>query len=131
MPGFNGIHHLSLTVSDVDASLAWYRDVLGLEVLSRRTAGGLAKAMLTDADRTVTLVLVGHGDAGVSGDFDEHRAGMDHVGFAVADRAELEAWAKRLDEQGVAHGEITAGSVGELIAFRDPDNIALEFYTLG
>lgn len=129
MPRLSGLHHLSLTVSDVDSSLEWYRRVLGFEVLARRDDGVLAKAMLTDTDRTVTVVLVGHHVAAVVGDFDEHRTGLDHVGFAVADRAELEAWAARLDELGVARGDITAGSTGELIAFRDPDGIALEFYT--
>lgn len=131
MTRVDGLHHLSLTVADVDRSAAWYREVLGFELLARRDADGLAKAMLTDSDRTVTIVLVGHGEAGVPGGFDEHRTGLDHVGFAVTDRAALESWAARLDWLGVARGEIKAGSAGELIAFRDPDGIALEFYTRG
>ncbi|ADD42818.1 VOC family protein [Stackebrandtia nassauensis] len=129
MPHVNGFHHVSLSVSDVDASLEWYQRVLGFEVLARRGSDGLDKAILADADRTVAVVLVGHGPAAVPGDFDERRTGMDHLGFAVTDRAQLEAWAARLDELGVARSQIKAGSTGELIAFRDPDNIALEFYT--
>jgi catechol 2,3-dioxygenase-like lactoylglutathione lyase family enzyme len=31
-----GIHHFALTVSDMDRSLAFYRDLFGLEVLSDR-----------------------------------------------------------------------------------------------
>ena len=52
-------------------------------------------------------------------------------GVAVADRATLDAWIAHLDGLGVAHGDVTRGATGDLIAFRDPDNIALEFYTRG
>jgi hypothetical protein len=35
----------------------------------------------------------------------------------------------RLDEHGVVHSDIVSGSTGDLFPFRDPDHIALEFYT--
>jgi glyoxylase I family protein len=34
----------------------------------------------------------------------------------------------RLDEFGIAHGEIKDASYGTGLSFRDPDNIALEFF---
>jgi catechol 2,3-dioxygenase-like lactoylglutathione lyase family enzyme len=58
----------------------------------------------------------------------EFRSGLDHVAFGVADRAELDAWAARLDELGVAHGEIKDAHYGSGLSFRDPDNIALELF---
>ena len=60
--------------------------------------------------------------------FEERRPGLDHVAFACADRAELAAWADRLDELGIAHGGIVDAGYGSGVSFRDPDNIALEFF---
>src|SRR5829696_1051502 len=62
------------------------------------------------------------------GDFSEFRAGLDHVAFGVADRAELEKWARRLDKLGIAHGRIKDAGYGSGLSFRDPDGIALEFF---
>ena len=47
----------------------------------------------------------------------------------MADRPALEAWVARLDAHGVVHSDIVSGATGDLVPFRDPDNIALEFYT--
>jgi catechol 2,3-dioxygenase-like lactoylglutathione lyase family enzyme len=55
------------------------------------------------------------------------RVGLDHVAFGCADRAELERWARRLDELGVERSEIKDRSYGSGVSFRDPDGIALEF----
>jgi len=59
---------------------------------------------------------------------DEHDAGLDHVGFGCANRAELESWQARLDELGYAHGGIVDAHYGSGLSFRDPDGIALEFF---
>jgi catechol-2,3-dioxygenase len=53
---------------------------------------------------------------------------MDHVAFAAADRDELVAWERRLTEMVVPHGGIVDAHYGSGLAFRDPDNIALEFF---
>ncbi|HEY6707424.1 MAG TPA: VOC family protein, partial [Actinomycetota bacterium] len=62
------------------------------------------------------------------GDFSEYRVGLDHVSFGVANRAELEKWAQRLDELGIAHGGIKDATYGSGVSFRDPNGIALEFF---
>lgn len=103
--------------------------MLGFTVVSARGDGVLSKAMLQDASAAVILVLVGHHDRFVDGAFCESRAGLDHLSFAVRDRVELVKWSAHLDAWGVEHSAIAQGSMGELISFRDPDNIALEFYT--
>ena len=44
------------------------------------------------------------------------------------DRTELEKWVRRLDELGIAHGDIKDAAYGSGLSFRDPDGIALEFF---
>ena len=74
------------------------------------------------------LGLHGFPDLVTTEPFDERRPGLDHIAFGVANRAELEKWSARLDELGVAHGEIKDAGYGSGLSFRDPDNIALELF---
>jgi len=65
--------------------------------------------------------------------FDEACTGLDHVGFNVAGREELDAWAAWLDELGVEHTGIRTGDVPfpyATLVFRDPDNIQLELFAV-
>jgi catechol 2,3-dioxygenase-like lactoylglutathione lyase family enzyme len=66
--------------------------------------------------------------------FDECRTGLDHVGFNVSDRAELERWVEHLDAIGVEHTgirDITEPVPFSTLVFRDPDNIQLELILAG
>ena len=125
MPAIQGFHHVALTVSDLARSSAWYERTFG--------ASKLAETELFDGHpivlNAVGPVLIGlHRDNRVEdGDrFSEFRIGLDHLSLAVANRAEVEAWAKRLDELGVDHAEISDQPYGHVLVFRDPDNIQLE-----
>lgn len=60
--------------------------------------------------------------------FNERRLGLDHLAFACSDRAEIEQWRARLDELGIANGGVVDAAYGSALSFRDPDNIALEFF---
>jgi len=127
-----GIHHLGLTVRDVDASAAWYQEVLGFRLAGEFDAPGGArrKVFLRHDGLNARLGLTQHRDARQDA-FDETRAGLDHLAFAVSSRAELDAWAARLADAAVAHSPITpANSVpgAAVLVFRDPDNIQLELF---
>ena len=47
---------------------------------------------------------------------------------ACANRDDLQLWESKLNELGVARGGIVDASYGSGLSFRDPDNIALEFF---
>jgi glyoxylase I family protein len=75
------------------------------------------------------LALTQH-DAVEGGGFTARRVGLDHLSFAVPDRAALEAWRARLDELGIEHDAIDDQGFAVALNLRDPDGIALEFYVL-
>ena len=108
-PQITGVHHIGITVTDLDTSVTWYTRVLGARELRRLDIGPMTKALVQLGP--VTLGLVSHGRTAAPGPFDEHREA-------------------RLGSAGVENSGIVRGATGALIAFRDPDNIALEFYTL-
>jgi glyoxylase I family protein len=127
-----GIHHLGLTVLDVDRSARWYEDVLGFyevgrlgDVLDERQ-----KIFLRHDGLSIRLGLVAH-RGGPRRQFDETTPGLDHLSFAVPDRSALERWCRRFEELGVEYSPIAeARSMHDaaVVVFRDPDNIQLELF---
>lgn len=125
-----GVSHLSLSVTDLDRSLAFYRDVLGLPVLQEPTDGVVfegRQAMLL-AGRIAVSLQAHHASDGRP--FDPARAGLDHLALHISSRDALRWWADHLDEAGVDHSGIKeVGSWGWMIELRDPDGIQLELFT--
>ena len=127
-----GLHHLGLTVRDVEASAAWYAGVLGFRRTGEFAApdGSRRKVFLRHEGLAVRLGLTQH-RPGAAGPFDETRTGLDHLAFAVSARAGLDAWAARLAAAGVTCSPVApANSVpgAAVLVFRDPDNIQLELF---
>lgn len=134
-PRTTGVHHFSPTVSDVERSADWYARVFGLERLPRVAPhhgdeeGGYA-VLLVDPRSGLLFGLHHHAQL-EPGEFDERRVGLDHIGWGVEGREELEAWAHWLDSLGVPHSGIIdkdGPAPYSVIVFRDPDNIQLELF---
>ena len=120
------LSHVALTVTDLSVSEPWYTRVFGVgPVLDEDT--GPFRHIVYSLGGTL-FGLHGFPDLTTKEPFDERVPGLDHVSFGVANRAELVEWAARLDELGVAHGEIKDAGYGSGLSFRDPDNIALELF---
>jgi len=121
-----GLAHTALHVTDIDAAVAWYRDVLGLIVLSppyRMEGDAITRDMgeLVPAPVVVKAAIVGVGDgtdrvievieypavaAGAPAPVDVTRLGYTHVGLVCDDvaatRAALETKGVRFLVEGIA-----------------------------
>ena len=126
MPDFPAVHHVALTVSDLDRSVPWYRSLIGSDPVLDEDTGPFRHVVWLIGGTLLGLHQFPGGNDGES--FDEHHLGLDHVSFGCADRAELEQWQAHLDALGVPHGGIIDAGYGSGLSFRDPDNLALEFF---
>ena len=129
MDEFPPLTHVALTVRDLSVSVPWYSALFDADPVIDED---------TDPDMHHTVYLLGggtlvglhqHGRGIPDERFSEFRVGLDHVSFGCASRDELEKWSRRLDELGIEHGGIKDASYGSGLSFRDPDGIALEFFT--
>ena len=121
MVTFAGVDHVSLTVSDLDTSQAFYTSVLDFVLVLDVGYGRIFMHPGTG----FTLSLMKH-DKALGGAFTELTTGLDHLGLTAASRADLEEWERRFDELGVTYTPIRDMEFGFHLNFRDPDNIALE-----
>ncbi|WGH79117.1 VOC family protein [Jannaschia ovalis] len=116
--------HVHLKVADLDRSIAFYRDVVGLQVTQR----------------------YGRGAAFLSGDGYHHHLGLNvwesrgaepgpkghpglyHTAFLYPDRAALGAAVKRAKAAGVALTGAADHGVSEAVYLDDPDGNGVELY---
>ena len=138
MPGqipTDGVHHLRLTVTDLERSRRFYTGLLGFEVAVESpppddpAAAEVFKILFGGIVMIRGNLLRGLRPMAAAGDrFDPDRVGLDHLSFGVASRADLEAAVALFDSHGVPHGEITTlGGFGiDVLPFEDPDGVQLE-----
>ena len=132
MPDVSGIHHVSVTVTDIERSVPWYSELLGLtKLMEEPHPDGTGYAVvLGKSDWSMCVGLHTH-PTNERELFEESRTGLDHIGFMVSGRAELDAWESRHTELGVEHSPINDQGGYAVLVFRDPDNIQLEFMSMG
>lgn len=118
------IGHVHLTVSDLDRSLAFYRDVLGFDVTARYgpdavflAAGGYHHhiGLNTWAGRGAPPPAPG-------------TTGLYHFAILFPDRPALAAAVRRVVEHGTALEGASDHGVSEAIYLRDPDGNGIELY---
>ena len=127
MPTFPSITHVALTVTDLERSRAWYERLIGTKPVLDEDTGPFHHVVWLIGG---TLVGIHEfPDLASSDPFNERRPGLDHLAFACANRAELVEWERRLSELGIPNGGIVDAAYGSGLSFRDPDNIALEFFS--
>ncbi|WP_210026968.1 VOC family protein [Pseudonocardia parietis] len=76
------ISHVAITVTDIDASRAWYTELLGRDPLMDEDTGRFQHVVYQLGATLLSL----HGFAALHSEepFDELRPGLDHIGFGCA-----------------------------------------------
>jgi catechol-2,3-dioxygenase len=120
--------HLSLCATNLDNSISFFTDVVGLTLVSRREDDSQAVFQVGES-----LLVLFHGDAYQSIDTDI-RSGMHHVAFCL-DSDAYDGVLLRLQERALPYRGPTMnkGAHGEGLAtyFRDPDGNELEIKKYG
>lgn len=132
VPKLDGSTHINLTVTDLERSTEWYARVFGLVVVNDVAPPDYDfrfRTMVHPA--SFASVVLGVPTTALPADvFDEHRAGLHHLGYHVPERADLDEWATHLDALSVPHSGVKQSQheAGAQIWLRDPDNIWIEVY---
>ena len=115
------IDHVAIAVHDLEAAIAYYKDVYGAEVDHREVveSDGVEEALLKVAESYIQLLTPTRPDSPVAKYLDKRGEGIHHVGYRVSDcAAALEAvkaaGGKVLDEHP------RPGSRGTTVAFIHP-----------
>ena len=125
---FPALNHVAVTVRDLEVSGPWYQALIGADPLVDEHTDAGFRHIVWQFDNGTLFGIHQHDRGTQDGRFTEFRAGLDHVGFGCASRAELQTWVDKLDEMGIEHGGIVDAGYGSGLSFRDPDGIALEFF---
>ena len=107
-----------LTVSDLDRSLSYYRDAIGLRELARENG----RASLGGDDEL--LVLYEEPGARPS----HGHTGLFHFALLVPERRDLATWLAHAARDGVTLTGLSDHDVSEAIYLRDPDYHGIEIY---
>lgn len=119
------LEHIGVKVKDMDASIAFYTEVLGMQLVSReRLKGGLELGFLSfPGTDDIQIELIGNGHEGMSNEGLVH-----HIAFTVSD---IEAEVDRLKKLDVRMLDETPRMIldGVKIAFfLGPDGEQLEYF---
>jgi lactoylglutathione lyase len=122
--------HTMVRVTDIEASLSFYRDALGLEVLSRRDseAGKFTLVFLAAPGDGSAQIELTYNWPNAEGAGETYTGGRNfgHVAYAVTD---IYATCQRLVDHGVAINRPPRD--GKMAFVRSPDHISIELLQAG
>ena len=118
----SGLNHIILTISNVAKSRTFYGDLLGFTLVD--IADGFY--FVTGG---VSIFLFPSNHPLVNDRFNEFRIGLDHLSFTAPNEQALHSLADKLRASGVETQGVELYHTGnKYVAFRDPDNIQLEYW---
>lgn len=117
-----GFTHIALTVTDMEASLAFYADYAGLDCIHRRGDGEGEVAWIADGRRPFAIVLIQKLEVKFP------LKPSAHLGVAVSSVAEVDRLADKARGEGILIKEpVDSGPpVGYWCLIADPDDHTLE-----
>jgi glyoxylase I family protein len=128
-----GLHHITAIASDLERTIAFYRDLLGLAIVhdgpsdddpqARHVWFGALEA---DAGRLLSFMQYPELQPGVVGVGSTH-----HFALTVDTAEEQEAWRDYLRDHGVECSEVLDRGAFTSIYVRDPDGHIVEIATRG
>ena len=128
-----GLHHVTVICSRLDATVAFYRDLLGLRVVKQTLNHDDQNArhfFFGDADgrpgTLVTFMEYPQMEPGTVGVGSTH-----HFALGVESVEELEGWRQYLVSRGIPCTEVLDRTYFKSIYVRDPDGHIVEIATLG
>lgn len=137
------VGHVGIQVTDLDRSLTWYRDVLGLTLTGRWPMGEAGEmAFMRFTDDHHNIVLFTHPTPVTDANRHAGYNALQHVALEVTDRDEWLRALSDLRRKGVeiingplvhgpegSKGRYLGGSGSRSFYFLDPDGNRLEIYT--
>ncbi len=134
LPRLAGLHHLGISVANLERSMRFYLDVLGADLLVGPHDG-------TSPSFTGRMAILSLGGSifdvyehsrNEDQRFDPAHTGLDHFALAATSLDELQDWATWLDSCGVARSGVREAADGraKIFDFVDPDGIQIEFIYL-
>lgn len=122
LPATARVGTVDLQVSDLERSLAYYQNLLGLRALSQ----GSGRAELGTAGGDVPLLRL-HERRGAHRVPSQGRIGLYHFAILLPDRADLGRFVAHLAETGARAGAADH-LVSEALYLHDPDGLGIEVY---
>ena len=134
MTAIKAIHHVAVVVEDMEQSLAFWRDALGIELRELRDvpAEKSQVAFLPLAGAEVELVMPTTDDSGIAKYLAKRGQGMHHLCLEVDDIAGMLAQLKAKNIR-LINEEPRAGADGKKYAFIHPEStggVLVELYQL-
>ncbi len=123
------VHHVTISVTDAETSAEWYQRLLGPAEITRREGADWTRIRMQWPSGLV-IGATQHEGTSAGDRFDHTRVGLDHLGLACADEAEVRAWLELMDDLGIAHGPFEDAPYGWAVTARDPDGLPIEFFCL-
>jgi catechol 2,3-dioxygenase len=118
------VGHVHLKVSQLDRSIAFYRDVLGFDVMQR--FGDQAAFLGSNGYHHHVGLNTWHSKG--SGPAPSRHTGLYHAAFLYPDRLSLARVIKRVLDAGIALDGAADHGVSEAVYLRDPDGNGIELY---
>ena len=122
-----GLNHVILTVSNPEQARAFYGDLLGFEIIPLKNDPNKSFFFTSGG---VMFFFYPSSQPIPNDRFSESRIGLDHLAFTAPSMEFLKAMADKLIAAGVdTKGVEQFAPTGNwYMAFRDPDNIQLEYW---
>ena len=119
------LNHAVLYVRDTARSVAFYRDVLGFEVVNEMGGGAAAFLRAEGSTNDHDLGLFGVGSAAAASTAGRSSVGLYHLAWEVDTLRDLERIAARLSEAGALVGASDHSTTKSLYG-HDPDGLEFE-----